>query len=84
MSYTRMLLATALMLVLSATTGRTGEAEKVNLDILRDTIRANRKALVAANLKLSDEEAGRFWPIYDRYQTELSAITDRVVKVIED
>ena len=84
MSCTRILLATALTLALSATMGRTGEAEKANLDILRDTIRANRKALVAANLKLSDEEAGRFWPIYDRYQTELNTITDRVVKVIED
>jgi hypothetical protein len=46
---------------------RGGEA---NLDILLDTIRANKKALVAANLTLTDEEAARFWPLYDRYQTE--------------
>jgi len=80
----RVLLATVLALALSATQGRAGEAAKVNLGILRDTIRANRKALVAANLTLSDEEAARFWPLYERYQGELSGVQDRTVKVIED
>jgi hypothetical protein len=84
MSCLRILLATVLTLALSTTPGRAGEAAKANLDILRDTISANRKALVAANLTLTDEEAARFWPLYDRYQTELKAVQDRAVKVIED
>jgi hypothetical protein len=84
MRCSRVLLATVLALALSATPGRAGEAAKANLDILRDTIRANKKALVAANLTLTDEEAARFWPLYDRYQTELTAVQDRGVKVIED
>ena len=79
-----LLVAAVLTLALSATPGRAGEAAKANLDILRDTIRANRKALVAANLTLSNDEAGRFWPLYDKYQTELTAVQDRAVKVIED
>src|SRR5262249_47419616 len=84
MSCARILVATILALALSATAGRAGEAANANLDILRDTIRANRKALVAANLTLTDEEAGRFWPLYDKYQTELNAVQDRAVKVIQD
>ena len=80
----RILLATVLTLALSAIPGRAGEADKANLDILVDTIRANRKALVAANLKLTDEEAARFWPLYDRYQGEMNAVQDRTVKVVED
>jgi hypothetical protein len=84
MSCLRYLLVAVLMLALSATSGRAGEADKANLDILRDTIRANKKALVAANLTLTDEEAGRFWPLYDKYQTDLKAVQDRAVKVIED
>jgi hypothetical protein len=51
---------------------------------LGDAIRSNRKALVAVNLKLTDEEAAKFWPIYDRYQQELNAIGDRLVGVIKD
>jgi hypothetical protein len=86
MSCARLLLAAVLtlMLTLAATAAPVGEADKANLSILVDTIRANRKALVAANLKLTDEEAGRFWPLYDKYQTELNAVQDRAVKVIQD
>jgi hypothetical protein len=58
-----------------------GEA---NLDVLVDTIRSNRQALVAANLNLTEEEGGKFWPIYDRYQKEMNAIGDRLVGVIQD
>jgi len=76
--------AAVLTLALAVNPGRAGEAAKANLDILRDTIRANKKALVAANLTLSDEEAGRFWPLYERYQTELKPVQDRAVKIIED
>ena len=61
-----------------------GEAEEANIEILRDTIRANKKALVAATLTLSDTEAAQFWPVYDRYQGELAAVHDRLVKLLED
>lgn len=77
-------LAAALTLALVPGWGVAGEAAKANLEILRDTIRANKKALVATNLTLNDEEAKRFWPLYDRYQTELNAVQDRGIKVIED
>ena len=52
--------------------------------ILLDTIRANRKAFIAVNLQLSAEEAGKFWPLYDRYQKEMSATGDRLVAIVED
>ncbi len=52
--------------------------------VLLDTIRANRKALVAVNLELSAEEAGKFWPLYERYQNEINAIGDRVAALIDD
>jgi len=89
MSKTRLLLAAALLCC--APTSTVGAAEvpsrapsQANIELLRDTIRANRKALIAANLGLSDDEAVKFWPIYDRYQTEMSAIGDRVAALIED
>jgi hypothetical protein len=59
-------------------------ASDVDLEILRDSIRANKKALVAASLDLTDDEKAKFWPIYDRYQKELVAIHDRYLKVIDD
>jgi hypothetical protein len=61
----------------------TGQAA-ATLDVLVDAVRSNRKALVAVNLKLTDEEATKFWPVYDRYQQEINAVGDRLVGVIQD
>ena len=73
-----------LLVAVSAVPSHAGEAANANLDILRDTIRANKKALVAVNLTLSEAEAAQFWPVYDRYQSELAGVNDRLVKVVED
>ncbi len=61
-----------------------GEAEDANIEVLRDTIRANKKALVAVNLILTDEEAKDFWPLYDRYEGEIKTVNDRLLKLIDD
>jgi hypothetical protein len=84
MSHVRTLLAVSLVVALSGGTVRGSEATDANIAILRDAIRANRKALVAANLPLTDEEAAKFWPVYDRYQKDMDAVQTRLVKVIED
>ena len=57
---------------------------EATLEVLVDTIRANRQALVAFNLGLTDEEASKFWPIYKRYQQEISAVGDRLLALIAD
>ena len=61
-----------------------GAAPETNLQVLIDAIRANRKALIAVNLGLNDEEAGKFWPVYDRYQQEINTTGDRVTAIVED
>jgi len=67
-----------------AAAARAGDADEASMEILRDTIQSNKKALVAVNLTLTDEEARSFWPIYDRYQADLSAVQDRLLRIIED
>lgn len=76
--------ALLLMALLLAVPAGAGAADDATLEILRDTIRANKKALVAVNLGLTDAEAKTFWPVYDRYEAELKAVHDRLVKVVED
>ena len=83
MRSTRSLLA-LLALVLVAAPAAAGEAEEASVEILLETLRSNRKALVAVNLDLTDEEARAFWPVYDRYQEELAAVQERLVGVIRD
>jgi len=89
MSTSRLLLATAFALGVAASAVRAAEpaasvSKDTELDILLDTLRANRKALIAVNLQLSNDEAAKFWPLYDRYQKELSAVADRVVALVQD
>jgi len=72
------------LMVAFAAAARAGDADEASMAILRDTIQSNKKALVAVNLTLTDAEARSFWPIYDRYQADLSAVQDRLLRVIDD
>jgi hypothetical protein len=55
-----------------------------DLDLLRKDIRSKKKQLVAANLKLTDSEATKFWPIYDQYTAELIAINDKKFALVQN
>ena len=54
-----------------------------DMNLLRKDLRSKRKQLIAANLKLTDTEAAKFWPVYDQYVTELIAINDKKFAVIQ-
>ena len=70
--------------VLAAAPAWAGEADEASLEILRDTLRTNKKALVDVNLALSDDEARAFWPVYDRYQNDLGVVQERMARLIEE
>jgi hypothetical protein len=55
-----------------------------DLSLLRQDLRSKRKQLIAANLKLTETDAAKFWPVYDQYITELIAINDRKFGMIQD
>lgn len=55
-----------------------------DLQLLRKDLRSKRKQLIAANLKLTDDEATKFWPIYDQYIGELISINDKKFAVIQE
>jgi hypothetical protein len=45
-------------------------------------LKADRQAVVAANLPLSEGEARAFWPVYKEYRSEVEKLGDRLAKVI--
>jgi hypothetical protein len=51
-----------------------------NMQILMEKVRADKKLLVASNMKLTEEEAKGFWPVYDAYQKDLQALNARYEK----
>jgi hypothetical protein len=54
------------------------------IEMLRKDVRSLRKQIVAANLNLTDDEAVKFWPIYDQYTVDLRKINDTKVALIKD
>lgn len=54
------------------------------LQQLRADIQADRQAVVAANLKLTDAEGVVFWPLYREYRVEMAKVGDRLQKLIQD
>ena len=55
-----------------------------DIQLLRLDIRSQKKQLIAANLKLTDAEATKFWPVYDRYTADLVKINDEKYAVLKE
>ena len=54
------------------------QAEQMNMNILKEKIKADKKLIVATNMTLTDAEAKNFCPLYDGYQKELEQINQRL------
>jgi hypothetical protein len=53
------------------------------IEMMRKDVRSQKKQIIAANLKLTDQEAEKFWPIYDRYTAELVKVNDTKYALIK-
>jgi hypothetical protein len=47
-------------------------------------IRAQRKAIVGANMKLTKDQAKVFWPLYEQYENEMDKVDKRHAQEIRD
>jgi len=54
-----------------------------NSQLIIEKVKADKKLLVANNMKLTEAEANAFWPVYDGYQKELAVINERLGKTIK-
>lgn len=56
----------------------------VDMDILADKIKADKKLLVSMNMELTDQESKDFWPLYDMYQKDLQGKNGQLVALISE
>jgi len=75
----------------ATSSGQTASGAKANqatidqdVSLLRQDIRSKKKQLIAANLKLTDVEATKFWPVYDEYSAELTKLGDQKYALIKE
>jgi hypothetical protein len=60
----------------------TGSQSSKQIDLT--AARAERKAIVNDNMKLTADEAKAFWPVYDKYEAAMDRIEDRHIAEIKD
>jgi len=82
----RVLWALSSVLALVLCTASTASAQTVDqwtvMQQLQANLKADRQAVVAANLPLTEGEARAFWPVYKEYRGEVEAVGDRTAKLI--
>ncbi|WP_145998716.1 hypothetical protein [Methyloterricola oryzae] len=67
-----------------------GEASKAAPDeeesfkLFRASMRMEKREFVKESMNLSEQEAAKFWSIYHQYEAELTKLSDRRMKLIED
>jgi len=54
------------------------------LEVARDVLNAEKKAVVAEAMTLSDSESGPFWEMYNEYNAELYKVHTKRVNIIKD
>jgi Spy/CpxP family protein refolding chaperone len=54
------------------------------METLKRDLRSQKKQIVAANMNLTDTEAEKFWPVYDRYAADLATIYDTKMALLEE
>jgi len=52
------------------------QVNDANIQLMRQDIRSERKKVVAANMPLTEAEAVKFWPVYDRYIADTIKVND--------
>jgi Spy/CpxP family protein refolding chaperone len=72
-------LLAVVVFAIAATAAQFASAEGNSADVtdvqaLRDSVKADKRALVASKLALTPAEATKFWPIYDQYQRALAVV----------
>jgi len=53
------------------------------IELTKDIIEVERKAIVAINMQLDEETAKTFWPLYNDYQNSLKKVKDQKVELLQ-
>jgi len=55
-----------------------------DIQLLKSNLRSQKKQIVAVNMDLTDAEAEKFWPVYNRYAAELATIYDTKIALFQE
>jgi len=58
--------------------------QHTEIELIRSAYQLEKKSIVSQFMQLTNDEAAKFWPIYEKYEQERVTIGDRRVKLITD
>lgn len=78
------LLLAAAMIAAPAAMAQDNATGATDMQALKASVKADKRAFVASTLALTPDEAKKFWPLYDDYQRALDAANRQRSLVAED
>jgi Spy/CpxP family protein refolding chaperone len=54
------------------------------IEVARSVLKADRQAVVAENLQLTEAESTAFWPLYHQYRAEMDKIGNDLLKLVKE
>ena len=76
-------LALALVVAASPLVSNAQQSVKADEQIVIKQVQTDRRAILSANLGLTEEESRVFWPIYDQYEQDMKKITDQRLAMLD-
>ena len=71
--------------VVAATVAYAQDASReAYIELLRSDVRAGKVEIITEVMAFTAEQSSTFWPVYRKYELELSEITDDKVKLIKE
>lgn len=61
-----------------------GQNIQDTIEVVRSVIKADRQAVVASALQLTEEESAVFWPVYHQYRADMDKVSGGLVKLVLD
>jgi hypothetical protein len=59
-------------------------AQESYMELVRADLKTQKVALITVNMALTDAQSQVFWPIYRKYDAEMTAVGDQVIALLKD
>jgi hypothetical protein len=60
------------------------QSDEESINVIRSVIKADRQAVVAETLQLTEAESQGFWPLYHQYRAEMDKVGDGLLKLVQE
>jgi hypothetical protein len=72
------------LLAFATTLPVVAQSQADEIELTREIVQTERKAIVAENMQFTEAESKSFWPVYNEYVAEVRKVNDRRAKLIVD